>query len=105
MRAPTGSANQTQLDTAVAKTIRKLGKEVLHVKYTFDDDWTGEPSIYFKILLSDAASREDRLLGVANRITTIIDDELRLYENWGLRSYFSFRSKSEQAKLNDPQWA
>ena len=77
MRARTGFVNQTQLDKAVTKAIRKLGKEVLRVKYSFGEDWTGEPSIYFRIVLSDAASREGGLADVANRITTVIYDELR----------------------------
>ena len=105
MRIPAGAVNQTQLDKAVAKAIRKLGKEVLRVTYSFGEDWTGEPSIYFKVLLSDAAAREDRLLGVANRVISTIDSELRPYEDWGLLSYFTVRSKSEQEQLNDPQWA
>jgi hypothetical protein len=29
---------------------------------------------------------------------------MRPYENWGLLPYFSFRSKSEQEKRNDPEW-
>jgi hypothetical protein len=52
----------------------------------------------------EAASREDRLADVTRRISTILD-EIRPQENWGLLSYFSFRSKSEQEELNDPDWA
>ena len=105
MRIPTSPVNQTQLDKAVVKAIRKLGKEVVRVKYSFGEDWTGDPAIFFRIVLSDAASREGGLADVANRIMTVIYDELRPYEDWGLLPYFNYRSKSEQAKLNDPDWA
>jgi hypothetical protein len=41
---------------------------------------------------------------VTDRIGTIVFDEVRPLENWGLLPYFSFRSKSEQEKRNDPEW-
>jgi hypothetical protein len=71
--------------------------------YSLGTDSTGEPSI-FRIVLTDAASREDKLAEVTSRISTILD-QIRPQENWGLLSYFSFRSKSEQEELNDPDWA
>jgi hypothetical protein len=102
---PAGFVHQTQLATQIAKAIRKLGKDVVRVNYSFGTDSTDEPSIFFRIVLTDAASREDKLVSVTNRIRTILSDETRLYEDWGLLSYFSFRSKSEQAQQNDPEWA
>jgi hypothetical protein len=102
---PNGFVNQTQLANAVTKAIRKLGKEAVRVNYNISTDSSGEPAIVFRIVLSDAASREDKLAEVTGRIETILFDEIRPYENWGLFPYFSFRSKSEQAIRNDPEWA
>jgi hypothetical protein len=102
---PTGLVHQTQLANEIAKSIRKLGKEVIRVNYILGTDSTGEPSIFFRIVLTDAASREDKLAEVTGRIETILFDAIRPYENWGLLPYFSFRSKSEQQKRNDPEWA
>jgi hypothetical protein len=101
---PTGLVHQTQLANEIAKAVRKLGKEVVRVNYTLGTDSTGEPSIFFRIVLTDAASREDNLAEVTGRIETILVDEIRPYKNWGLLPYFSFRSKSEQQKRNDPEW-
>ena len=100
---PTGSVQNTQLDTVITKTIRKLGKEAVRVNYSLGTDSTGEPAIFFRIVLTDAASREEKLAEVTARISTILD-EIRPHENWGLLSYFSFRSKSEQEARNDPDW-
>ena len=102
---PTGLVHQTQLANEIAKSIRKLGKDVVRVNYSLGTDSTGEPSIFFRIVLTDAASREDKLAEVTGRIESILFDEIRPYENWGLLPYFSFRSKSEQQKRNDPEWA
>lgn len=102
---PTGFVHQTQLADEIAKAKRKLGKEIVRVNYSLGTDSTGEPSIFFRIVLTDAASREDKLAEVTGRVATILFDEIRPYENWGLLSYFSFRSKSEQEKRSDPEWA
>jgi hypothetical protein len=103
--APTRFVNQTQLASEIAKAVRKLRKEAVRVRYNFDTDSTGEPSIFFRIVLTDAASREDKIAEVARRIEKILDDDLHIYENWGLLSYFSFRSESEQAQRHEPEWA
>ena len=102
---PTGFVNKTQLDGEIAKAKRKLPGDAVRVNYSFGTDSTGEPSIFFRIVLTDAASREDKLAEVTSRIATILFDKIRPHENWGLLPYFSFRSKSEQDKRNDPEWA
>jgi hypothetical protein len=102
---PAGFVHQTQLGSQIANAVRKLGKEAVHVNYTLGADSGGEPSIFFRIVLADAASREDQLAQVTDRIATTLFDELRPHENWGLLPYFSFRSKSEQETRNDPEWA
>jgi hypothetical protein len=101
---PTGLVHQTQLANEIGKAIRKLGKEVVRVNFSLGTDSTGESAIFFRIVLTDAASREDKLADVTGRIATILFDEIRPQENWGLYPYFTFRSKSEQEKRNDPEW-
>lgn len=102
---PTGFVQQTQLAAEIGQAIAKLGEDAARVTYSFATDSTGEPSIYFRIVLTDAASKEDRLAAVISRVTSIFFDEIRPHENWGLLPYFSFRSESEQQKRNDPEWA
>ena len=102
---PTAFVHQAQLANEIVKAIRKLGKEVVRVSYSLGTDSTGEPSLFFRIVLTNAASREDELAEVTGRIEATLFDELRPYENWVLIPYFSFRSKSEQEKRTDPEWA
>ncbi len=102
---PTGFVNQAQLANAVGQVAQKLGNEVVRVRHSIGSDASGEPSIYFRIVLTDSASREDTLADVTGHIATVLFDELRPIENWGLYPYFSFRSNSEQAKRNEPEWS
>jgi hypothetical protein len=100
-----GYVDQAQLDMEVANAIPKLGKEAVRVRHSVGTDTSGEPSICFRIVLSDEAAREDILSDVTRRIRTILFEEIRPYENWGLIPYFSFRSKSEQANRSEPEWS
>jgi hypothetical protein len=99
---PSGFVHQSQLDAEIKNAIGKLGPEAVHVAYNLGADSTGEPSIFFRIVLDDAATREDTLTEVTGRIADILFDEVRPIENWGLHPYFNFRSQSEQRRRNDP---
>jgi hypothetical protein len=103
---PTGFANQAQLAENVNAAIQSLNpQEVEHVAYSIGHDSTDDPAIFFRIVLTDAASREDRLADVTGRVASTLFDSIRPIENWGLTPYFSFRSFSEQRMRNDPEWS
>ena len=94
-----------QIADKVNKAVSKLGPDVVRVRYSVREDSGGDPAIYFRIVLTDLASREETLGKVTGRIRGILREEINSYENWGLISHFSFRSESEQASLNDLDWA
>ena len=48
-----------------------------HVAYRLGPDSTGEPSIFFRILLSDPYIREDTIADLTGRIATILSDAVR----------------------------
>ena len=58
------------------------------------NDSTDEPAIFFRVVLTDAASRDNYLSDVAGRVVSILFNSIRPIENWGLSPYFSFRSFS-----------
>ncbi len=106
MYAPTGFVNQAQLAQSVDAAIRSLNpQDVVHVAYSIGQDSTDDPAIFFRIVLTDAASREDRLADITGRVTSSLFNSIRPIENWGLTPYFSFRSFSEQSMRNDPEWS
>jgi len=69
--------------------------------YSFAEDNQGNNSLYFRVLLSDAASNPATLFDKTQRIKSKVLDTIRASE-LGLETYFNFRSKSEQAMLRDP---
>jgi hypothetical protein len=78
-----------------------LGREVVNWRYTIDNDWSGEPAIFFWITLSDDAADRAVLSQNSRRITELITQQLDPIGQWGLIPYFNFRSQSEQALLQE----
>ena len=99
MIIPKALAQQGRFAAAVAEVERLLHPNVVRIQHEFGDDWTGEPSVFFMVILSDAASRRDQLLTIANEVSTAVVQRVAPLEEWEVLPYFSFRSQSEQAKL------
>jgi len=95
--AARGFVNYTEVEQAI-------GPEVVHVAYKLNEDWTGDPGIFFRIVLINAASEEGRIGEIAQRISTQVFDESRPQENWGLFPFFNFRSEADQERRPDPLW-
>ncbi|MGA2598498.1 MAG: hypothetical protein ABSH09_16090 [Bryobacteraceae bacterium] len=79
---PTGYVNQAQLGDIIAQAAKNLGPEVAHVAYGLGPDSTD----------------------LTGRIAAALFDAIRPIENWGLRPYLNFRSRSEQDRRPDPDW-
>lgn len=87
----------------VDEVAHKLAPDVVRIRFTVAEDWSGHPAIYFRVILSDGSSHRDRLADVTGRVSGSLFDELGLAELEHI-PYFRFRSQSEQAKLKDKGW-
>jgi hypothetical protein len=99
-----GSVNQQEIAQAVQRAANALAPTVVRIRYDFGPDWTGDPSIFFRIILTDEAARKAKLSETAQTITLALLREVNAEEQ-GLHAYFNFRSLSEISKLNEPAWA
>jgi hypothetical protein len=88
----------------VDRIAQELAPDVVRIRLDVHPDWTDDPALYFRVTLSDEASRRRPLLDVTGLVRKKVVDELRL-EELEHHPYFKFRSYSEQTKLQDPQWA
>ena len=96
---------QAQVDDVVTELKPMLGSDVVTLPYTLGQDWSGEPAIFFRVVLSERASRRNQLRSSTNQIENAIMQRLQPLEEWGVLPYFSFRSLSEQAALQEEAWA
>jgi hypothetical protein len=92
--------HRAELDQAI-NDLRppELGPNVVDFTYTLGEDWSGEPAIFFTIVLSDRAARQDQLYKVTSEIQDVIVQHIEPLEQWGVLPYFSYRSQAEQAAL------
>jgi hypothetical protein len=100
MILPRGVAQPKEL----IKQINALGPlpaGVVNHRFTIENDWSGDPAIFFWITLSDEAARQTVLSQTCRRVTDFITQRLDPIGQWGLIPYFNFRSQSEQAALKE----
>jgi hypothetical protein len=105
MYVPRAHVRQDKFMADIERAAKSLAPDVAGIISTLGNDWTGEPSVFFTVILSDAvASRPDQLLNVTNRVSNFIVQQVAPLEDWGVLPYFTYRSHAEQAKL-EPSWA
>lgn len=104
MNVSTSTIRQSEIAAEVETVARELAPDVVRVRHNIGSDWSGDPSIFFRIVLSDEASREERLAEVTRRIAAVLLERVNPSE-LGLLAYFNFRSQSEQATLKEKAWA
>jgi hypothetical protein len=102
---PRAFDEQDRFQAAVARAAQRLAPHVVNVIATLGNDWSGEPAVFFMVILTDSASRRDQLLDVSNRASEAIVQQVQPLEQWGVLPYFNFRSQSEHTKLNQPALA
>lgn len=101
---PTRHVNQLEIEAGVERAARALTHTVVRIRYNIGADWTGDPSIFFRIVLTDEAAKKSKLSDIAQAISLILRREVQADEQ-GLNAYFNFRSLSEQTEIQEPAWA
>jgi hypothetical protein len=104
MHFPSVVTKQAEINAAVSEVIRLLEPDVVHIRYDIGQDWSGDWAIFFRVVLSDEASRKPRLREVATEVVRRLSDRLD-FSSMGLFPYHNFRSVSEQAVLREEAWA
>ncbi len=90
---------QEQID----RVALELAPDVVRIRMEEDRDWTDDPALYFRVVLSDEASRRKPLGDVTMPIREILRSRLGLDE-LEPHSYFRFRALRELAYTNDAGW-
>lgn len=95
--------HQPKIEKALKKVLRALKPDVVRIRYSLEDNFMGDPSIYFRIVLSDEAAQEPQLYENAKRAEQLISDAVDPH-GLGLESHFNVRSVSEQNESRNPIW-
>jgi hypothetical protein len=104
MRTATIPIKQSEINAAITEVVNQLAPHVLYVRYNFGEDWSGDAAIFFRVVLSDDVGDQANFINVASDVERRISDKLDFLA-MGLFGYFNFRLQSEQAVMQDPEWA
>lgn len=106
MILPKAFYHEREFAEAVKKVEEKLKEtgNVIRVRHELNYDSTGDPAVYFRVLMPDSAL-ETNILEATREVSWTIEEALDLREYWGVYPYFSFRSASEQEAMQEPSWA
>jgi hypothetical protein len=102
---PTAFARQAQFRATINRAARRLRPNVIDLTFTLGNDWSGEPAVFFMVILSNAASQRDQLLKITSQVSNAIVQLVQPLEQWGVLPYFNFRSEAEQAEINQQSLA
>jgi hypothetical protein len=97
------NGQQERIDAAVRTVEAALKPDVVRIRYSIGTDWSDEPAVYFRVVLSDDAAAH-RLREIAREVRERLNDRLD-FSALGVRPYHHFRSESEQAALKEEAWA
>ena len=104
MHFPSAVAKQPEINSAISEVVKLLAPDVVHIRYDIAQDWSGDWAIFFRVVLSDEASKPPRLREVASEVVWRLADRLD-FSSMGLFPYHNFRSVSEQAALREEAWS
>jgi hypothetical protein len=102
MFLPSSVTKQTEINAAITEVVRLLAPDVVHIRYDIARDWSGDWAIFFRVLLSDEASKR-RLRDVVAQVVWRLSERLD-FASMGLLPYHNFRSVSEQDVLREEAW-
>lgn len=95
--------NRAQIEAGIERAAQALSHDVVRIRYSLEDDWTGDPSIFFRVVITDEASRVKSLGELAHSIDRRIEKEVDPLE-LGLNPYSNFRSLSETLEMKEAEW-
>ena len=105
-----GLCNTETVKRSVRDVESRFHDDVERIMYSVHDDWSGEPSLYFRVLLKDRPGTRLNVLANAHQqpgftlrkgIMAAITDSV---QEVALQPYFAFRLVSEQEQLRDRDW-
>jgi hypothetical protein len=67
---------QAQVD----EIAHELAPAVVRIRLEVGQDWSEDPAVYFRVILSDEASQQERLAGATKMIRVRLSEALQLSE-------------------------
>jgi hypothetical protein len=103
MFIPTEFRKDAQISAVIKTALAELSPQVRYIRYSIDQDWTGDWAVFFRVVIADEVGSRTGRLEIGNRIRSRIMHDLDL-PNLGMMPHFDLRTESEQAELKGKDW-
>jgi hypothetical protein len=94
---------EAEIEDGVRHVEAELQPNVVRIRYDVGEDWRGQWSIFFRVVLSDEAAH-NHLRQVSRQVVVRLAERLN-FPALGVFPYHNFRSDSEQSALREDAWA
>lgn len=98
LEPPDVIAAKKQVEEEVRKLVTEFQPHVLDISFEFERDWTGDPGVFFTVVLADRSAKRPTLGRVSGKVREALSDMV-----WRINlkriCYTKFRSKSEVLEL------
>ena len=81
--------------------MQEYGPDVVRIRFRLGEDWTGDPAIFFDLVVTDDSVKTRRYFELTREIRNRLQDLFGFPET-GYMAFTGVCSESEQAKIKDP---
>jgi hypothetical protein len=89
MYRPIAVQKQTEITAIVTEVCNELAPDVVRIRYDIGQDWIGDWAIFFRIVLSNAATKGKRATRVTEKVRLQLRERVKP-ETLDVLAYFSF---------------
>ena len=95
--------DERKIAAGLARARKAFARDVVRIRFNLAEDWTGDPAVYIRVVLTDKASQEEYLYDIAQRVRSKVKKEIKV-EDLGLHPYIRFRILAETFQYKDAAW-
>jgi hypothetical protein len=89
-----------EFNHAIQAVAARFAPNVVEVRVTLDEDWSGDPCARIMMIVSDSLKGAREIRQATRVLEEAIEKEVDPDEEWGVYPYFNVRTALEQVQLD-----
>jgi cell division protein ZapA (FtsZ GTPase activity inhibitor) len=95
---------QREIEDNVGRLAKEFDREIARIRFSVEENWTGQNSIFLRIVLKEPSAAPGRLRQVTRAIDRRVSELFSNLEEQGLYPFAYFRSEAEPESKQEPKW-
>jgi hypothetical protein len=101
---PKALVRRSEIEQRIDFIRAELSPDIVSLEYRLGEDWSEDAAIFFHVVIADRVAQPDFLHRVTREFRDLVEKKLDSLSSWGAISYFSFRTESDNRRLNNEGW-